>query len=294
MATPTISHSRSSEGLIPIADLWWEAVNQPLPTRARLSSHLQSRYAPFSITPDLPTWPSPNPALQSPFLSSTASSFQQSEPEKIPLLSTQRKQLSSVLAAIVPAAAALIELLLLIYLLDVYLTLPSKDGARQRVSPWYSIWPYISCVGSAVPGAFRAITILYAIFLGATFGVDLIISRKTTHDYWFRVVRFILSIVDGALMVAVAFSSIENWSHTHLYLVSTKGLADISVKIGTYAIDHVQRRRSPLLRRDRAMIISKRWKLGLCFISRDGGIQRLTRIRLLPCKALPEFRGGGR
>ena len=76
-----------------------------------------------------------------------------------------------------PISYAITQLLMLIYFLDLYLTLPRKGSSQPpRISPQYSIWPYISCTVSLNLTAFKIFAFLTAFFFCATFVFELSIS----------------------------------------------------------------------------------------------------------------------
>ena len=163
--------------------------------------------------------------------------------------------------ACVPILYAIAELLMLIYFLDLYLSLPRGNSDKiPQISLQYSIWPYISCMGSLNLVAFKAFSFIISFFFIATFSVDLYFSWNNQPGYWLRRTRVVMSLLWGALFIWLAFASKNVSSHVHLYLVSIKAIACITIKTMTWLIGHLERKEYPSLRMNRTAAISQRWK----------------------------------
>ena len=174
---------------------------------------------------------------------------------------SRRRKTLLIVASLFPTLAATAQLLLLLYLLDAYVSLPqTSTGARPRISPVYSIWPYIACVGSIRGTAYRTFGFLIASFYVLTFIVDMIVNWDCRPAKWLRWSRLLLSCVSGGTLIAVVYASEDFTSHVHLYLVSVQAISFTAVKGLTWAIDHELRRQYPLLITDRNALFVKRWR----------------------------------
>lgn len=177
------------------------------------------------------------------------------------LTSSRRTRTILTTASLLPIVSALSSFFLLLYLLDVYVTLPpTSTGARPRLSLSYSIFPYLSCVGHLREPVFKGLSFISAIFYISTFVADFFISRDITHAFAFRIARLAASVVAAILWTLVPFFSADASTHVHLYVVSVANVAGVSVKFMTYMIEHTMRRRFPPLRKDRIARISQAWK----------------------------------
>ncbi len=170
-----------------------------------------------------------------------------------------------------PFFYAIAELLMLIYFLDLYLSLPRKDDQLPQISPQYSIWPYISCMGSLNPVAFEVFSFIITFFFIATFSIDLYFSWIDQPGYWVRRIRVVLSMLWGVIYIWLSFASKDVSSHVHLYLVSIKAIACIAIKALSWLIGHLERKEYPSLRLNRTAAISQRWKqiIVLCALRKD-------------------------
>jgi hypothetical protein len=187
-----------------------------------------------------------------------------------------------IISSLFPTLAATTQLLLLLYLLDVYVSLPqSPTGGRPRISPVYSIWPYIACVGSTRLTAYKIFGFLIAFFYINTFTLDMYVHWHVRTTKWLRWLRLLLSAVSGGALIAVVFASADDSSHLHLYLVSVQGVAFTTVKSLTWAIDHTMRRNYPLLRTDRNACLAKRWRYAVYVLATPVGL--LTVIGIYAC-----------
>ena len=197
-----------------------------------------------------------------------------------------------IISSLFPTFAATTQLLLLLYLLDVYVSLPqSPTGARPRISPVYSIWPYVACVGSTRLTAYKIFGFLIAFFYINTFTLDMYVHWHLPTTKWLRWLRLLLSAVSGGALIAVVFASADDTSHLHLYLVSVQGVAFTAVKSLTWAIDHTMRRNYPLLRTDRNARLAKRWRYAVYALAAPVGL--LTVIGIYACQNPVEIQTKG-
>lgn len=187
-----------------------------------------------------------------------------------------------IISSLFPTLAATAQLLLLLYLVDVYVSLPqSTTGGRPRISPVYSIWPYIACVGSIRITAYKVFGFLIAFFYINTFTIDMYVNWYNPTAKWLRWLRLLLSGVSGGALIAVVFASADDTSHLHLYLVSVQGVAFTAVKSLTWAIDHAMRQTYPLLKTDRTAVLAKRWRYVVYILATPVGL--LTVIGIYAC-----------
>lgn len=187
-----------------------------------------------------------------------------------------------IISSLFPTLAATMQLSLLLYLLDVYVSLPqSPSGAHPRISPVYSIWPYVACVGSTRITAYKIFGFLIAFFYINTFALDLYLHIGVPTAKWFRWLRLLLACVSGGALIAVVFASADDTSHLHLYLVSVQGVTFTAVKSLTWAIDHTMRRNYALLKSDRNALLSKRWRYAVYILATPVGF--LTVIGVYAC-----------
>jgi len=178
-----------------------------------------------------------------------------------PLSQSYLERYRLALGTCLPISYAITQLLMLIYFLDLYLTLPRKSSSQlSRISPQYSIWPYISCTGSLNPTAFKIFAFLAAFFFCATFAFDLSISLHARPAYWLRRLLIPASVLWSSLSIYLTFASEDATSHQHLYIVSIKLLASLTIKTMSYFAARQMRKAYPALTNDRAFRISHRWK----------------------------------
>jgi hypothetical protein len=150
---------------------------------------------------------------------------------------------------------------MLVYFLDLYLTLPRNSASHlPRISPQYSIWPYISCTAALNLTAFKIFAFLIAFFFCATFVLDLVISSNTRPAYWLRRLLILVALLWSALFIWLVFASKDVASHVHLYLVSVKVFASLAIKTMSYFSGRQMRKHYPALKSDRVTSISHRWK----------------------------------
>ena len=165
------------------------------------------------------------------------------------------------IATSLPILYGVLELLMLAYFLDLYLTLPrTNTGGLQRISPVYSLWPYVACIGGKNVSAFAAFATIISLFFVGTFAADVALAWHTQPNYWLRRTRLVLSIVWGILFVCQAGASTNTVSHLHLYVISVKSVFSIAIKSVTWAMDYQSRKQVPLMRSDPVAMKSKRWK----------------------------------
>ena len=150
---------------------------------------------------------------------------------------------------------------MLVYFLDLYLTLPRNSPSQlPRISPQYSIWPYISCTASLNLTAFKIFAFLLASLFCATFAFDLSISLHTQPGFWLRRLLIPISLIWSALSIWLVFASKDVTSHLHLYIVSAKLFAGLAIKTMSFFASQQTRKHYPALKIDRAASISHRWK----------------------------------
>lgn len=171
-----------------------------------------------------------------------------------PLSQSYLERYRLALGTCLPISYAITQLLMLIYFLDLYLTLPRKSSSQ------YSIWPYISCTGYLNPTAFKIFAFLTAFLFCATFAFDLSISLHARPAYWLRRLLIPASVLWSSLSIYLTFASKDTTSHQHLYIVSIKLLTGLAIKTMSYFTTRQMRMAYPALTNDRASRVSHRWK----------------------------------
>ena len=231
------------------------------PTTRALRSPLMRQTTPRSpLTRQMTT---PSPPLDPSFDKERSTTFRYSNSlskEERPIPQTYLIRHRLALATSLPTCYAVAELLMLIYFLDLFLSEPRKNGHLLRISDQYSLWPYISCMGSLDLVAFKIFSFIISFSFISTFFLEAYLMRNTQPGHWMRNIRALLSLLWGALNIWIAFASIHVSTHTHLYLVSVKLIAGILIKALTLLIEHSMNKQYPSLKLDRVAKISRRWK----------------------------------
>ena len=205
----------------------------------------------------------PSPQLDRTFDKERSTTFRYSNSlstEQRPMPQTYLMRHKLALASSLPICYAVAELLMLVYFLDLFLSEPRKNGNLPRISDQYSLWPYISCMGSLDLVAFKIFSFVISFFFISAFSLDAYLMRNTQPGYWMRNIRAPLSILWGALNIWVAFESVHVATHVHLYLVSVKLIAGILIKALTLLIERSMNKHYPSLKIDRVAAISRGWK----------------------------------
>lgn len=197
-----------------------------------------------------------------------------------------------IISSLFPTLAATAQLILLVFFLDVYVSLPqAPDGSRPRIAPVYSIWPYVACVGNIRLTAYRIFGFLIAFFYVSTFVLDMFVNWDCHTAKWLRWLRLLVSCVSGGALIAVVFASYDDTSHLHLYLVSVQAVSFTVVKSLTWAIDHALRRNYALLKTNRNAVLAKRWRFAVYVTATPVGI--LTVIGIYACHNTAEIQTKG-
>ena len=165
------------------------------------------------------------------------------------------------LAAAVPISYGVAALLMLVYFLDLYLTLPrTETGELPRISPIYSLWPYMARIGVENFTTFVAFATIVSFFFIGTFAADVALAWHTQPGYWLRRIRLVFSLAWGSMFIWLAIAGKDMLSHIPLYIISIKSLLSISIKSLTWMMDYLCHRHFPPLRTDPTATTSKRWK----------------------------------
>lgn len=169
------------------------------------------------------------------------------------------------LGALLPLFSVLFELTMLSLFLYIYLSLPMDPvtGTRQRISPQYSIWPFISCVGSTKLAVFRALS--FAIVVCSLMAVSLLfyLNHNVEPGYWLRRLLLLITTTANAFLIWLVFASEDNKTHLHLYIVAIRLLLLFAAKCTAWLIAYAMRVAYPLLREDPAAKTSFRCKMVL-------------------------------
>lgn len=158
--------------------------------------------------------------------------------------------------------SAMLELVLLVFLFDIYVSFPrdSQTGRLPRISPVYSIWPFISCVGSERLAVYITFSLLISFLLTIANLVGFYSGRNTRPGYFLRRLRLLISLISSCLFIWLVFASSSTSDHLHLFIVSLRISFLFSNKVISWLIDHRMRIAYPPLRLDYIARFSKWWR----------------------------------
>ena len=148
-----------------------------------------------------------------------------------------------------PLLSALLETTMLSLLLYVYMSLPwdTKTGLRQRVSPLYSLWPFVSCVASLKLAAYQAFLFIICFFSVSGASLSFWWNRNVHPGYWLRRISLAQSLFANVLLIWLLFASADNKTHIHLYLVALRLLLLFGTKSAVWLTWRVMRNAYPQL-----------------------------------------------
>ncbi|KIW29542.1 uncharacterized protein PV07_05354 [Cladophialophora immunda] len=155
------------------------------------------------------------------------------------------------LRALLSITAALLELLLLLFLFCTYYTLPADPhtGAKPpRVADLYSTFPFMSCVGSKKLSVYQSLTFC-VVLLGITSTAISFYFTRDDHLGWqTRRAGWLASVVGAGLSIWVVFAAATPNRHLHLLVTAAKAITVFSIKSTGLLVDHLERRKYPALR----------------------------------------------
>ncbi|EXJ76648.1 uncharacterized protein A1O5_01156 [Cladophialophora psammophila CBS 110553] len=155
------------------------------------------------------------------------------------------------LRALLPIAAALLELFLLLFLFCTYYTLPADPhtGAKPpRVADLYSIFPFISCVGSKRLSVYQGLTFCVVILSITSTAISFYFNRDDQLGWQTRRTGWLASVVGAGLSIWVVFAAATPDRHLHLLVTAVKAIMIFSIKSTGMLVDHLERRKYPALR----------------------------------------------
>lgn len=168
-------------------------------------------------------------------------------------------------ACCLPLASALLEIVMLCSFLGTYMSLAPKPktGLRPRLSPFYSIWPFVSCIGSSELSTFRAFSFSTTCcsVLGSVISLNL--NRNVHPGYWLRRLQLLQSLTASGFLIWLSFASENSSNHLHLLLVSIRLILLFGTKTASWLTWRSMRSAYPSLRLDHASTTSFYWKIGL-------------------------------
>lgn len=169
-----------------------------------------------------------------------------------------------ILTCCLPLIAALLEIPMLCFFLYSYLRLPldPDTGLRPRLSPFYSIWPFISCVGSIRLDFYRGVSIINSILVLAASFISLYWGRDVHPGYYLRRFQFCETVVASALLIALVFAADNVSSDVHLVFVALRMTFLYGIKSTTWLTWKMMRNTYPGLVHDYANAASYFWKIG--------------------------------
>ena len=179
--------------------------------------------------------------------------------------STQRWRENSyqpILYAALPVITATIWFSQMVYFLIYYLTLPRdpETHKRPKVSPAYSVWPFISCIGSVRMQYFQAFCSTTALFFMSSCFCDLYLNRDMTTAYWLRRAKAGASVITGVFLVALSFESVNSGNHLHLIFTSIQIWSASAVKLLGFLVEKAVAKQYQALKQDHVAKFSRRWK----------------------------------
>jgi hypothetical protein len=173
------------------------------------------------------------------------------------------------LFATLPLLAAILEASVLAYFFMTYVSLPPdpKTGALPRISPVYSTWPFISCIGSLRLAVYKTFAFVVAGLYQSGSLINLYFSWNKMEGYWFRRGGAVTGLSSTVLLIWLTFSSGNTESHTHLFITAAKILATLATKTNILICDHLDRKAKPILRTIPAAVVLRRWKEAIAGLS---------------------------
>ena len=147
-----------------------------------------------------------------------------------------------------------------------YLSLPldPATGARERVSPFYSLWPFISCIGSEKITIFQIVSFLIVACSILANSLAFWLNRDVHPGYWLRRIQLGVSLSGNGLLiwlVSAAEKAVE--THLHITLVALRILCLFGTKTASFLTGRKMRAAYPALLRDKTSTTSFWWKVGL-------------------------------
>ena len=169
------------------------------------------------------------------------------------------------LGCLLPLFSVLFELTMLSIFLYIYLSLPvdPKTGIRRRISPQYSMWPFISCVGSTALTVFRALSFAIVVCSITATALLFYLNYKVKPGYWLRRLQLLQTLTANAFLIWLVFASEDSATHLHLYIVSLRLLFLFGAKCTAWLVAFAMRIAYPLLKDDRASRTSFHCKMAL-------------------------------
>jgi hypothetical protein len=166
------------------------------------------------------------------------------------------------LFAALPLVAAVLEFSLLAYFFMTYVSLPQdpQTGALPRISPVYSTWPFISCIGSLRLATYKAFGFVVSALYQSGSLITLYLSWHKREGYWFRRAGAVAGFTSTVLLIWLTFASGNTDSHAHLYITAVKILATLTTKMTVLTCDRLDRKAKPVLKTIPAAVILRRWK----------------------------------
>lgn len=149
---------------------------------------------------------------------------------------------------LLPITAALLETTLLLFLFAFYYTLPAdpETGERPpRIANLYSVFPFISCIGSKRLPVYQGLTMCVVLFNFTSACISLYRGRDEVIGWQSRRTTWLVSVVSGGLAIWVVFAAANPDRHLHLTVTAAKALSIFCIKTSGWITDHLQRRKYP-------------------------------------------------
>jgi hypothetical protein len=133
---------------------------------------------------------------------------------------TQRRRWLAILRATPAALGGTIWSAQMIYFFWYFVTRPAlPDGSWPRIGPSYAAFPFISCIGAVRELCFKTISIVVAVLLWTSFGLDYYIGSRSPTGRWWRLAKLVSASISNAFLIALSFSSVDR--HHTLHLIFT-------------------------------------------------------------------------
>ncbi|KAK5296891.1 hypothetical protein LTR99_008532 [Exophiala xenobiotica] len=149
---------------------------------------------------------------------------------------------------LLPITASLLEISLLLFLFSLYYTLPAdpRTGERPpRIADLYSIFPFISCIGSQRLPVYQGLTMCVVLINFISTSIGFYRGRDDGIGWQSRRTNWLVSVVSGGLAIWVVFAAANPDTHLHLTVTAAKALSVFCIKTSSWITDHLQRRRYP-------------------------------------------------
>lgn len=149
---------------------------------------------------------------------------------------------------LLPITSSFLEISLLLFLFTLYYTLPADPRTGQRpprIADLYSIFPFISCIGSQRLPVYQGLTMCVVLINLASTSIGFYRGRDDRIGWQSRRTNWLVSVVSGGLAIWAVFAAANPDTHLHLTVTAAKALSVFCIKTSSWITDHLQRRSYP-------------------------------------------------